>query len=316
MDRWVALGWVKGCLGGKETTHNIVEGVGVIFLAIRAFYRSVIDIIRVKTSYLFTIHSFYMYLLKNQAQDLLRKVIDDLLNNLKGNSDFMVTLIQDDDWSMIIKSHALIESLVTELLLAVTEEPKLRKLIERLPLSDEQMGKVKIAKDYELLSSRERAFIKKLSSLRNDLVHDFENINFKLEDYVKTLSDNGQKKSWQSAFTWYEEEEQKVDSWKAYTLSKPKIAVWMAIFQCVSLLIIQIKEVKTKSQFTNLSIGYKINDLSTNVPQKVLESVYNLLSDELENQEWNQFSLEQAMRDLENDNLPEYTKTDLIEKWQ
>ncbi len=35
-----------------------------------------------------------------------------------------------------------------------------------------------------------------------------------------------------------------------------------------------------------------------------------------ENEEWNQFSLEQAMRGLENDHLPEYTESDLIEKWQ
>jgi hypothetical protein len=257
-----------------------------------------------------------MYLLKNQAQDLFRTLKDNLVDNLKENSDFMITLIEDDDWSMIIKSHALIESLVTELLLVVTEEPKLRKLIERLPLSDEQTGKVKMAKDYELLSPRERAFIKKLSSLRNGLVHNFENINFKLEDHVKTLSDSGQKKSWQSAFTWYEEEDKKVDSWKDYTLSKPKIAVWMAIFQFVSLLVIQIEEAKVKSQLTSLSIGHKINDLSINLSKKTLESVYNFLSDELENQEENQFSLQQAMRGLENDNLPEYTETDLIEKWQ
>jgi hypothetical protein len=30
-----------------------------------------------------------------------------------------------------------------------------------------------------------------------------------------------------------------------------------------------------------------------------------------ENEEWNEFSLEQAMRDLENDHLPEYTESDL-----
>lgn len=35
-----------------------------------------------------------------------------------------------------------------------------------------------------------------------------------------------------------------------------------------------------------------------------------------ENEEWNEFSLEQAMRDLENDHLPEYTESDLIEQWQ
>ncbi|WP_071189231.1 hypothetical protein [Trichormus sp. NMC-1] len=35
-----------------------------------------------------------------------------------------------------------------------------------------------------------------------------------------------------------------------------------------------------------------------------------------ENEEWNEFSLEQAMRGLENDHLHEYTESDLIEKWQ
>ncbi|MBK1987226.1 hypothetical protein A0J48_006705 [Sphaerospermopsis aphanizomenoides BCCUSP55] len=48
-------------------------------------------------------------------------------------------------------------------------------------------------------------------------------------------------------------------------------------------------------------------------------TLYNpLLSDitNTENEEWKQFSLEQAMRGLENDYLPEYTEADLIEKWQ
>ncbi|BAZ80868.1 MAG: hypothetical protein ACKO9I_13525 [Sphaerospermopsis kisseleviana] len=46
--------------------------------------------------------------------------------------------------------------------------------------------------------------------------------------------------------------------------------------------------------------------------QKILIPILN----NKENEEWNEFSLEQAMRDLENDHLPEYTESDLIEKWQ
>jgi len=36
----------------------------------------------------------------------------------------------------------------------------------------------------------------------------------------------------------------------------------------------------------------------------------------IETETWNQFSLQQAMKGLENDNLPEYTEADLVEKWQ
>ena len=47
------------------------------------------------------------------------------------------------------------------------------------------------------------------------------------------------------------------------------------------------------------------------------EAIASIILEEIQvNQEWNQFSLEQAIRGLENDNLPEYTETDLIEKWQ
>ena len=53
------------------------------------------------------------------------------------------------------------------------------------------------------------------------------------------------------------------------------------------------------------------------LPSDQQEVIASIILEEIQvNQEWNQFSLEQAMRGLENDNLPEYTETDLIEKWQ
>ena len=53
------------------------------------------------------------------------------------------------------------------------------------------------------------------------------------------------------------------------------------------------------------------------LPSDQQEAIASIILEEIQvNQQWNQFSLEQAMRDLENDNLPEYTETDLIEKRQ
>jgi hypothetical protein len=65
-------------------------------------------------------------------------------------------------------------------------------------------------------------------------------------------------------------------------------------------------------------INQKIDHLSENEQKKVLDFIINIIKQEnLENEIniWNRFSLKQAMRDLENDNLPEYTEDDLIEKW-
>ena len=61
-----------------------------------------------------------------------------------------------------------------------------------------------------------------------------------------------------------------------------------------------------------------IDNLSENEQRKVLDLI-NLVQQQnvkSENQQWSEFSLEQAMRGLENDLIPEYTEADLIEKWQ
>jgi Protein of unknown function (DUF2281) len=65
-------------------------------------------------------------------------------------------------------------------------------------------------------------------------------------------------------------------------------------------------------------ISQKIDNLSENKQIEVLDFIDFLLKKNLEeeNEQWNQFSLAQAMKGLENDEFPEYTEADLIEKWQ
>jgi Protein of unknown function (DUF2281) len=65
-------------------------------------------------------------------------------------------------------------------------------------------------------------------------------------------------------------------------------------------------------------ISQKIDNLSENKQIEVLDFIDFLLKKNLdeENEQWNKFSLEQAMKGLENDEFLEYTEADLIEKWQ
>ncbi len=184
-----------------------------------------------------------MYLSKDQAQQLLAKIGKEMGDELKGKTDFMLSLVKEDDWSMIIKSHALVEALVTELIVAKMEELNIKAVIERLPLSDEQIGKVRIAKDYGLLSSEERAFVRRFSELRNQLVHRFENIDFDLEAHVSCF-DKGQREAWQKVFTWFEHGKEVENSWKEATIDNPKVAVWLSAFMFVSLTCVKIGELK------------------------------------------------------------------------
>jgi hypothetical protein len=54
-------------------------------------------------------------------------------------SGFVSALRNDDDWSFVIKSTALLEATITHLIIAHTAERALRPLLERLPLADKDL---------------------------------------------------------------------------------------------------------------------------------------------------------------------------------
>ena len=74
-----------------------------------------------------------------------------------------------------------------------------------------------------------------------------------------------------------------------------------------------------------MSIKQIIQDKIDILSEKKQTEVFNFLDSliesqheydrQQENDEWSQFSLEQAMQGLEDANLPEYTEQDLREKW-
>jgi len=62
-------------------------------------------------------------------------------------------------------------------------------------------------------------------------------------------------------------------------------------------------------------ITVKIKRLSSDKQEKVLEYVEVLEGYQKELNDWNSFSIQSAMKGLEDDKLPEYTENDLKEKW-
>ena len=110
---------------------------------------------------------------------------------------FFNSLDADDenDWSFVIKLHALVEAAVSHLLTAQFHREELSGLFSRLDMSNETTGKAAFVKALALLGKPERRFMSSLSELRNKLVHDVRNVNFDLLHYVE-----GMNKDQQAAF--------------------------------------------------------------------------------------------------------------------
>jgi len=116
--------------------------------------------------------------------------------------DFFIKLLNEDDWSFIIKLHALIEAACTHLILFHLKEPELSKIISRLELSNQTIGKLALLKALDLIGKNNRRYIISLSELRNSLVHDVRNSTFDLRDKINNFSKNELKKFTDSFTPW------------------------------------------------------------------------------------------------------------------
>lgn len=184
-----------------------------------------------------------MYLHKQQAEEILTEYVEVFSAELKLKLDFLLSIGNDNDWSFIIKSHALIEAVITELIISRIEEIEMKPIIERMPLHDDQVSKMRIVKIYGLMTDDQIKFVKKLSEIRNDIVHKFDNIDFTFTNYISQL-DKNQRKSWTKLINWYDIEEKNKVKMQALSLSQPSIAVWISLIQLVSLMVINIEEFK------------------------------------------------------------------------
>lgn len=144
--------------------------------------------------------------------------------------------LEGDDWSLVIKAHALIEMVITELVTLKLDSPQLQNIFRRLPLSDKQTGKVKFAKELDLISKETMTFIYKISELRNTLVHNYENMDF---DFIKSYQsfNKSQRDSWNRALLIKREPPHQMDC--VELALRFRINIWTSL-----MLIIQQSELK------------------------------------------------------------------------
>ena len=124
-----------------------------------------------------------------------------LEENLQLPVGFFESLVQEDDWSFIIKLHALMEAAVTHLLVEAIARPSLQDIFSRIDMSNKQTGKLAFADKLELLGKDVRRFIRTLSELRNEFVHDVSNVNVDLVAFIQGLPAE-REKGLRKAFGW------------------------------------------------------------------------------------------------------------------
>jgi hypothetical protein len=156
----------------------------------------------------------------------------ELATRLKAPPGSLVSLVFADDWSSVIRSHALVEGAVTVMLSDVIDE-RLRDTFAKLELGKEDTGKLAFAKALNLLTDADRRFVRMLSSLRNRLAHDMQHLTFTFADHVGKM-DKQQRDAWVTSLHAPVHQKWTTD-WRKVCLEMPKIAVLYNVHSLCSL---------------------------------------------------------------------------------
>jgi hypothetical protein len=124
------------------------------------------------------------------SKDSAQKLLDDV----GLPKDFLDHLLHESDWSMIIKLHALFEAVLAGLVVKRLQNPAIQEAVVHLEFNHAKSGKVAFARALKLIGAKEAAFLRGLSELRNNLVHDVRNVKFEFRSYISGLDANQRKK--------------------------------------------------------------------------------------------------------------------------
>lgn len=167
-----------------------------------------------------------------------------LEKDLKIPPCFYKTLLKEDDWSFIIKLHALIEASVACLLVKSIKEPKLENILVALPMSN----KIRYLKELSLLNDY-RGFIQALSEIRNGFVHEIKNVNVPLDEFLK--QNNCAKSKLSSALKEFCENSEIESESKTFMSSakiNPKTVIWILGAGMLTEVYLQANPMKTMSR--------------------------------------------------------------------
>lgn len=185
-----------------------------------------------------------MYLSKEQADEIMRNWHSKLLEDYDDKLMFIVDLLKSDDWTFVIKSHSLIESLLNELVDAFMGKHELTSLIEKLPLHGKDISKISIAKALGAIEPKESDFITRFSEIRNKVVHRFDNINFTFDNYIQSL-DKNQLKNLKSSLVLNTNPDTQSTMEEYYQIGLIW-AIWFALFTLIVELIMRINLKKSR----------------------------------------------------------------------
>ena len=150
-------------------------------------------------------------------------------------SGFYDKLLNEDDWSFIIKLNALVEAACTDALVARFHSAELTEPLATLEIGHPKHGKVALLRALGAIESEQAAVLKLLFELRNKLAHNVSHVSFTFGSYIAGM-DKNQRKSFASCAGHGIKPEVLGLTRQEFTLQNPKLALWATVQEILACL--------------------------------------------------------------------------------
>ncbi len=183
----------------------------------------------------------------------IRESVEKFEKELGLPNGFYTSLINEDDWSFVIKLSAFLEAVCTDILLTKFKDEKLENSLALLDYANPRCGKINFLEKMQVLEKEQAQVLYELATIRNNIVHKVENINFTFENYIKGL-DKPQKQAFVKKFghginetiTFKDLKIQKFD----FVMENPIYAIWITIEEIVACFYLEKELEKYKEALT------------------------------------------------------------------
>lgn len=181
--------------------------------------------------------------MEDKFPDTLEEAVHALEVQLSLRKGFLQGLLQESDWSFILKAHALVEAAISHLLVKATVREDLRQVFSKLELGNASTGKIAFMTAMDLLGKEERRLVRKFSELRNLVVHDVTKVEFDLKAHVSSL-DSNQLKSFVQAFGYFSGNEDLEHqgghlALRDFIQAQPKFSIWYSVMLLMGMIYLE-----------------------------------------------------------------------------
>ena len=185
------------------------------------------------------------------TRDQIDAAVRVLIAEIGLPENFVEGLLGGDDWSFVVKLHALIEAGLTHALVAHVGRDDARDVFANLDLNNTKTGKIAFAGIFLDLRPEDRRIMRALSEMRNQIVHDVRNVNLDLNAHVGALGLDG-RRNFVKAFGYVEagsdETLQELDQLLTRYSDKVRLMVLRSAMFLLAVLQLQVDTVRAKQE--------------------------------------------------------------------